>query len=152
MAKEIERKFLVKDSSYRHMATSSSHIEQGYLSRDPEATVRVRVRDDRAFLTVKGRNHGMVRDEWEYPVPAADAEAMARLAPSTVIEKRRHIVPYGGLTWEVDEFIGRLAGLTVAEVELPSADVVVELPPFVGREVTGDAAYYNSNLADGQGL
>lgn len=152
MAKEIERKFLVTDESYKSMATEIRTMMQAYLSTRPEATVRVRIADGCGFLTVKSKNRGAERDEWEYPVPAADAEAMARLAPSTVIEKRRHIVPYGGLTWEVDEFTGRHAGLTVAEVELPSADVVVELPPFVGREVTGDAAYYNSNLTGGQGL
>lgn len=147
MAKEIERKFLVKDSSYRHMASSSSHIEQGYLSRDPEATVRVRVRDDRAFLTVKGRNHGMVRDEWEYPIPVGDARIMLRrCARGSILQKRRYLVPFEGFTWEVDEFGGDHAGLVVAEVELPSADTVAPLPPFVGEEVTGDHHYYNSNL------
>ena len=139
MAKEIERKFLVTNDSYRHMATSSSHIEQGYLSRDPEATVRVRVRDDRAFLTVKGRNHGMVRDEWEYPIPVGDARIMLRrCARGSILQKRRYLVPFEGFTWEVDEFGGDHAGLVVAEVELPSADTVAPLPPFVGEEVTGD--------------
>ena len=147
MAKEIERKFLVQNCDYRHMAVESCHIEQGYLNRDIDATVRVRIRDDKAFLTVKGRNHGVVRDEWEYAIPADDARSMLRTcARGNIIEKRRYIVPFDGLTWEVDEFEGAHAGLVIAEVELPSADADVTLPSFIGAEVTGDPRYYNSNL------
>lgn len=147
MAKEIERKFLVKNTSYRDMASGRRHIEQAYLSRDPRATVRVRIIDGEARLTVKGLNDGAIRDEWEYAVPVEDARDMTeRCATGRVIVKTRYIVPFGGLTWEVDEFEGSLAGLTVAEVELPSADAEVTMPPFVGEEVTGDARYYNSSL------
>lgn len=149
MSKEIERKFLVKDNSFVAMATEKRSISQGYLSTYPEATVRVRIADGRAWLTVKGRNAGAVRDEWEYGVPAADADEMLdRCCGERRVDKTRHIIPFGGQTWEVDVFGGRLAGLIVAEVELESADAAVELPPFVGREVTDDARYYNSVLSD----
>ncbi len=147
MAKEIERKFLVKNTSYREMSVERKDIEQGYLNREPRATVRVRIVGSEARLTVKGLNDGAVRDEWEYAVPVSDAREMIdRCASGRVIVKTRYIVPFGGRTWEVDEFGGSLAGLVVAEVELPSADADPALPPFVGEEVTGDPRYYNSSL------
>lgn len=151
MAKEIERKYLVTNSAYREAAVSSTPIRQGYLSRDPARTVRIRLKGDRAYLTVKGFTHGCVRDEWEYPIPVADArEMLDSLADGMVLSKTRYVVPVGDLAWEVDEFHGSLAGLVVAEVELPSADCVIDvLPAFVGREVTGDSRYYNSSLAEG---
>ena len=151
MAKEIERKFLVSDDSYKAMSTACHHICQGYISMRKEGTVRVRVRDYNAFLTVKGINRGAVRDEWEYPVPVADAMEMLRsVTEGNVIEKHRYIVPFRGKTWEVDAFGGALSGLVLAEVELTAADEAVELPPFVGEEVTGDSRYYNSSLAAGR--
>lgn len=147
MAKEIERKFLVSDDSYKLMASESHRIAQGYISRRKEGTVRVRILDDEAFLTVKGKNYGISRNEWEYPIPVEDAREMFRdVCEDPILEKTRWIVPYEGLIWEVDEFRGALAPLVMAEVELPSADTPVSLPPFVGREVSGDPAYYNSNL------
>lgn len=145
MAVEIERKFLVNGDDYKKIATNHVEISQFYLSLDPERTVRVRVRGDRGYITVKGVNRGCVRKEWEYEVPVEEAREMMQLCTAG-ISKRRWIVPYGGLIWEVDEFSGRHQGLVVAEVELPSADTVISLPPFVGREVTGDPAYYNSTL------
>ena len=148
MAKEIERKFLVKDNSFDQMTTRRSSIKQAYISDRPEATVRVRVRDDRAYLTLKGRNDGAVRDAWEYEIPVREAEEMAaRLAGGWSIDKVRHIVPYGGRIWEVDVFHGRHEGLVLAEVELDDAGAQVEIPPFAGEEVTGVTAYYNSVLA-----
>ncbi len=147
MATEIERKFLVNDRSYRYMATESREIAQAYLSADVDATVRVRRAGDRGFITVKGRSRGASRGEWEYEIPLRDAMEMAALKGGWSIEKTRYIVPYAGHTWEVDEFHGRHEGLVVAEVELGSEHEAVELPPFAGREVTGDAAYYNSTLA-----
>lgn len=147
MATEIERKFTVIDQSYREMAVRSSHIQQGYLSAKKEATVRVRIRDHRGYITVKGVNHGAERKEWEYEVPLDDAREMLGLSQTRVIDKTRYVVPFGGRDWEVDEFGGDLAPLVVAEVELPSVDAEVELPPFVGEEVTGDLRYYNSSLA-----
>jgi len=145
MAKEIERKFLVDDMSFVDSAICSHHISQGYLSRKP--TVRVRILDDRAFITVKSRNLGATRSEWEYEVPVSDAREMMLLCTEDLIEKTRYIVPIGSLTWEVDVFEGKFSGLVVAEVELPSENTRVDLPPFVGEEVTGNPAFYNSALS-----
>ena len=147
MAKEIERKFLVIDKSYREMAVTGRSIVQAYLNRDPKATVRVRITDDKAFLTIKGKNDGATRDEWEYPIPVSDARDMiARCASGRIIEKKRFVVPFEGYDWEIDEFGGELEGLTVTEIELPAEDAEFSLPPFVGDEVTGDPRYYNSSL------
>lgn len=146
MPVEIERKFLVINDDYKRMASASHRIVQGYLSTDPQATVRVRVLDNQAFVTIKSKTVGCTRGEWEYSVPLADAEDMLALCRAK-IEKTRWIVPFGGRTWEVDEFGGRLDGLILAEIELPSEDAPYDLPPFAGREVTGDPQYYNSNLA-----
>lgn len=147
MAKEIERKYLVAGNSYEEMATSSVRMAQGYLSRRKEATVRVRLSDGNAFLTVKGENCGAVRDEWEYAIPAEDARQMLACCDGGVIEKTRYRVPFEGHVWEVDCFHGHLDGLVVAEIELPDADCRYAVPPFVCREVTGDPRYYNSSLA-----
>lgn len=146
MATEIEHKFLVVNDSYQAMAVSSVEIEQGYLNREPDCTVRVRVKDGHGYITVKGKNAGDARLEFEYEIPLADARAMLGLCISPVISKRRWIVPYEGHTWEVDEFHGSLSPLIVAEIELPSSDTRYILPPFVGENVTGDPSYYNSNL------
>lgn len=149
MAKEIERKFIVTDTSYQSMAVSALKISQGYISLRPEGTVRVRIKGDRGYLTVKGMTTGgTTRDEWEYQIPAEDARQMLeRVTEGVVIEKTRYEVPFGGHVWEVDCFEGALSGLTVAEVELSEASERVELPPFVGEEVTGNPRYYNSSLA-----
>ena len=154
MAKEIERKFMVVDDGYRSISIGRRAICQAYLSARPEATVRVRIlqADDdapKAYLTVKGPNDGAVRYEWEYEIPETDARSMmTRLScEGSIVEKVRYIVPYGGLVWEVDEFASPCAGLTVAEVEIPDADMEISMPPFVGREVTGDPKYYNSSMA-----
>lgn len=148
MALEIERKYLVEDSSYRTMASGSTHIMQGYLTTELRATVRVRLRGARAYLTIKGANLGSVRNEWEYEIPPEDArQLLASCATGSVIDKERFEVHYGGHVWEVDEFHGHYEGLVVAEVELSRVDEAVELPPFVGREVTGNTRYYNSVMA-----
>ena len=149
MSKEIERKFLVRGSAYRDIAICAKEIMQGYLSLDPDATVRVRISDNDAFITVKGRNNGAVRNEWEYSISPDDARQMLRsCCKSRLIEKTRFIVDGGnGLFWEIDEFHGSLQGLTVAEIELPTVDTVFTLPGFIGEEVTGDPRYYNSSLA-----
>lgn len=147
MSKEIERKFLVRGSGYRLPGVRAVNIEQGYLNVDPERTVRVRIADADAFLTVKSKTRGIERGEWEYAVPRADALEMLELCTRR-ISKTRYIVPAAkGLKWEVDEFHGRLEGLVLAEIELPDSGFEVELPEFIGREVSGDPAYYNSNLA-----
>lgn len=147
MAKEIERKFLVANDTFFSMASRSVDIEQGYLCTDPDSTVRVRIKGDEAFITVKSRNQGATRNEWEYPIPVGDACEMMECCRG-VIKKKRFLVPYDGLVWEVDVFGGRHSGLVVAEVEIESEDVRLSLPPFVGEEVTGDPRYYNSVLAD----
>ncbi|MDE7154297.1 MAG: CYTH domain-containing protein [Muribaculaceae bacterium] len=151
MAKEIERKFLVVNNLYETMAESCHHIVQGYVSLRPEGTVRVRIRDNQAFITIKGLTRGAERDEWEYPVPLADAlQMLERVTEGAVIDKERFMVPYGGHLWEVDRFSGVYAGMVVAEIELDSADTEFPLPPFIGAEVTGDPSYYNSSLAAGR--
>lgn len=121
-------------------------MRQGYLSRDADVVVRVRVAGTRAFLTVKTRNHGCVRNEFEYEVPVADADAMLQVCNGLVIDKTRYVVPFDGFRWEVDVFHGPLEGVIVAEIEIPDADTQFSLPSFVGVEVTGKSEYYNSNI------
>ena len=145
---EIERKFLVrKDGSYKAMASSHSHIRQGYMACKG-ATVRIRLRDDKAYLTIKGpsRNGGMSRFEFEREILVEEADEMFKLCVGGVIDKTRWIVPYEGHIFEVDEFHGINDGLLVAEVELKTEDEHFEKPPFLGPEVTGNRHYYNSHL------
>lgn len=145
MALEIERKFLVNGDAYKSMAESNTDIMQGYLSRDPEATVRVRISGNKAWLTVKSKNHGAVRHEWEYEVPVAEAKEMMSICKG-ILSKTRYIVYFGGHKWEVDVFHGNHEGLVTAEVEITDESACVDIPQFVGKEVTGDPTYYNSNL------
>ena len=153
MAREIERKFLVTGDSWRALVESSSLLRQGYLSSNAKATVRVRSWDDeRAALTLKGKTSGMTRAEYEYDIPMDDAREMLEMARPHVLEKRRHLVPFGGLTWEVDVFEGRHDGLVIAEVELTSEDQAVEMPDWVGTEVTDDNRYYNASLSRTDGI
>lgn len=146
MAIEREHKYLVKDSSYRDLASWKRELKQGYLCREPERTVRVRIADGTGFITIKGKNDGDRRLEFEYQVPLRDAEQMLKMCKGKVLSKTRYIVPYEGFTWEVDEFHGDLAPLITAEVELPDECNDYPLPPFIGDNVTGDPRYYNSNL------
>jgi len=146
---EIERKFLVTGEEWRQLATARAQIRQAYLTGgDANASIRVRLKDDRsAVLTIKSAATEMRRLELEYPIPLADAEALLALRCGAVLEKVRHVVPYAGATWEVDVFAGDNAGLIVAEIELPHEDCRLELPPWIGAEVTGRPEYYNSALA-----
>ena len=148
MALEIERKFLVKDDSYKSMAYSASRIAQGYICSARGRTVRVRIRDEKGYLTIKGPSDvkGLGRYEWEKEIPASEALELMKLCPTPAIDKRRYLVDFAGHTFEVDEFYGENEGLVVAEVELDSIDEEFEKPPFLGEEVTGDAKYYNSSL------
>lgn len=148
MPLEIERKFLVADDSYRHTATSSSRIRQGYICRESGRTVRVRIRDERGFLTIKGPSpNGLSRYEFEKEITLDEADNLFRLCLPGVIDKTRYLVPMAdGHVFEVDEFYGANEGLVIAEVELSSEDESFMRPPFLGREVTGDKRYYNSNL------
>lgn len=147
MAFEIEHKYLVINDSYRQMATGKLDIRQGYLNRNPDRTVRIRTIGYKGFLTVKGRNKGETRLEFEYEIPYVEADEILNMAEPGIVEKTRYIVPFQGLVWEVDEFHGSLRGVVVAEVELPETEMVYEKPPFVGEDITGNAAYYNSNLS-----
>lgn len=147
MAKETERKFLVKTTDYRDIANEKHNIKQGYLSTRKEATVRVRIKNQSAFVTIKGISNGATRDEWEYSIPDSDAVEMLKLSQGVIIEKTRYIVEYEGYIWEVDEFHGVHDGLVVAEIELTDEKETFPIPPFIGEEVTGNVAYYNSTLA-----
>lgn len=144
MAKEIERKFLVTDQTYRELSASHSLIIQTYISVNPDSTVRLRIIDSKAYITIKTRNVGAVRNEWEYKIPLNDAKEMiATTAVTPIIEKTRYSVN----SWEIDEFHGCLEGLTVAEIELNDENQLFEIPPFIGAEVTHDSRYFNSSLA-----
>lgn len=147
MAQEIERKFLVS-GDYQTMATDHIRITQGYISSAHGRTVRVRIAGDKAFLTIKGASNasGTSRFEWEKAIDVDDARQLMELCEPGMIDKIRHIVPFGGHRFEVDEFLGENAGLVVAEVELSSEDEFFERPPFLAQEVTGDRRYYNSSL------
>lgn len=147
MGIEIERKFLVK-GEFKHLATSSSHIRQAYIASGGGRTVRVRIRDERAYLTIKGpgSHSGAARIECEYEIPLADAEQLMTIAEPGVIDKRRFLIPYAGHVFEVDEFYGDNDGLVLAEVELSAEGEHVDFPDFIGNEVTGDKRYYNSHM------
>ncbi|MFT7774028.1 CYTH domain-containing protein [Roseateles sp.] len=147
MGIEIERKFLVADDGWRRAATRQTRFSQGYLSRDPARTVRVRIAGARAFLTIKGATTGATRAEFEYEVPVADAQQLLAMCDGPLVEKVRHLCGHEGMTWEVDEFLGANTGLVVAEIELQSEDQSFERPAWLGKEVTGDARYVNANLA-----
>ena len=145
---EIERKFLVKrDGAFRAEASSASEIAQGYMDVNG-ATVRIRLRDDRAYLTIKSpsRDGGLSRYEFEREIPVEDAREMLKLCRGGLIEKTRYLVPYEGHVFEVDEFKGQNEGLLFAEVELQSADEDFKKPEWLGKEVTGDRHFYNKNL------
>ncbi len=146
MAVEIERKFLVVDDSYRKNSEIVD-IRQGYISRDPERTVRVRVKGDQGFITVKGISSGASRLEFEYIIPVKDAVELVKLCIPPLIEKSRYIVECDGMTGEVDEFAGDNHGLVVAEIELESEGQQFTEPAWLGDEVTQDPRYYNSQLA-----
>ena len=145
MATEIERKFLVQGTQWRQGA--GVRFNQGYLNRDMERTVRVRIAGDKAHLTIKGMTRGASRLEFEYEIPVADAEQLMKLSDGPVITKNRHVIIHDGCKWEVDEFFGDNAGLVVAEIELTSPDQPFTPPPWLGMEVTDDLRYYNSSLA-----
>jgi adenylate cyclase len=146
---EIERKFLVSGEDWRKKATGRSHIEQGYLARGRKSTIRVRIKDGKhATLTIKSREAGASRSEFEYRISLKDARAMMELCGPSRIDKVRFTVPQGKLTWEIDVFGGRHDGLIVAEVELPREDEALKLPAWIGKEVTDDPSYRNSKLID----
>jgi CYTH domain-containing protein len=146
---EIERKFLVKDNSFVDSAFKKKHIRQGYLCADKERTVRVRITDNEAFLTIKSASNerGWSRYEFETQIQDIDAEELIKLCLPGIIDKVRHYVEYKGHIWEVDVFSGENEGLTVAEIELESEDDAFELPAWIDREVSGETRYYNAMLS-----
>jgi CYTH domain-containing protein len=146
MGTEIERKFLVRDDSFRSLAQGTRY-RQGYLNSVKERVVRVRTIDDKGFLTIKGITTGATRAEYEYEIPVKEAEAMLdELCEQPLIEKNRYKIAHKGFTWEVDEFFGENQGLILAEVELESEDQSYDKPEWITDEVTGDPKYFNSNL------
>ncbi len=147
MPQEIERKFLVT-GDYKSQAYAQSHIVQGYISSARGRTVRVRIRDTKGYLTIKGAANasGTSRYEWEKEIPLNEAEDLMKLCAPGIIDKTRYLVRSGNHTFEVDEFYGENAGLVVAEVELSAENEPFEKPDFIGQEVTGDVRYYNSQL------
>lgn len=150
MGIEFERKFRVIGDGWRQAAKSASLLRQGYLSPvRSDTTVRVRCLSDRAFLAIKGPRIGVARTEFEYAIPLADAEELLRTrCENRMIEKMRHVVEAGGLTWNIDEFQAPIVGLVLAEVELMSPDQPISLPVWVGEEVTGRHEYRNAVLAE----
>ncbi|MDR2504052.1 MAG: CYTH domain-containing protein [Deltaproteobacteria bacterium] len=146
MSMEIERKFLLCGEEWRAM-TKGELYRQGYLGISPACSVRVRLAGQRAFLGVKGAGDGPVHEEYEYPIPLAEAEALLeRMAEKPLIEKIRYKVLFDGLIWEVDEFLGENTGLILAEVELESETQKISKPSWIGVEVTGDPRYFNASL------
>lgn len=147
---EIERKYLVTSDSYKQMAVARYHICQGYISREKTGTVRIRITDNKAYLTIKGKPAAghFARYEWEKEIDVQEAQELMKLCQGTIIDKTRWIVPTSeaGLKWEVDEFHGKHEGLTLAEIELTSEEQQVEKPDFVGEDVTWDSRYYNANM------
>lgn len=149
MALEIERKYLLSNDLWRAEVSESQRIAQGYLCTEPDRVVRVRIKGQKAFLTIKGKSiDGIARAEFEYEIPLDDAQALLDICPN-ILDKTRHIiVSERGLTWEIDEFHGLNAGLIVAEIEIPNVDTVIPKPDWLGQEVSNDPRYYNSALSE----
>lgn len=148
MSFEIERKFLIR-GKFKHLAESHSRIVQGYLSSVPERSVRIRIRNDKGYITIKGKGNdsGMSRYEWEKEIDLKEAEELIQLCEPGIIDKTRYLIPYDKYTIEADEFHGENKGLLMAEVELESEDDIFEIPDWLGEEVTGDKRYYNAYLS-----
>jgi adenylate cyclase len=146
---EIERKFLVKNDSFKKEAFAKNHIAQGYLSSVPERTVRVRIKSEKGFLTIKGASNdsGLSRFEWEKEIPVSEAKSLLLLCEKGVIDKTRFEIKKGNHVFEVDEFYNDNEGLIVAEIELDSENDTFEKPDWLGKEVTGDIRYYNAYLS-----
>ncbi|MFI2741537.1 CYTH domain-containing protein [Zhouia sp. PK063] len=147
---EIERKFLVKDLSFKSEAVKNTKIVQGFISDDPERTVRIRVKGNQGFITIKGKSNksGTSRFEWEKEISLSEAEALLQLCKKGVIDKVRYEIPIENVVYEVDEFFGDNKGLIVAEVELKEENQVFAKPNWLGEEVTGQIKYYNSQLSN----
>jgi len=149
MPKEIERKFLVVNDKFKELSFQKTYLKQGYINSDKSRSVRIRITDDTAFLTIKGNSNvsGTTRFEWEKEISVAEATQLMDLCEPGIIEKNRFYHQCGDHVFEVDEFLGNHQGLIIAEVELNDENEVFEKPPYLGKEVTGDDRYYNSNLS-----
>ena len=147
MAIEIERKFLVKDESWKDAVHKSLVCKQGYLVSDRDKTVRIRIMGEKAFLTIKGATYGLSRSEYEYEIPVMDADGMLQFCSDLPVEKTRHFIEHGGMTWELDVFEAANTGLIMAEIELTSEDQPFDLPQWAGEEVSGDERYFNGYLS-----
>lgn len=147
MGVEIERKFLINKEKWQAVKPSSGDlIIQGYLQKDPHKTVRVRVRNNSGYITVKGKTKGVSRSEFEYEIPVEEAKAMIQEYCDKYIEKTRFLFEYDGFTWEVDEFLSPKEGLILAEIELTSEEQQFSLPEWIDMEVSDDVQYFNSNM------
>ncbi|MEJ6736577.1 MAG: CYTH domain-containing protein [Flavobacteriales bacterium] len=146
MALEIERKFLLKNDTWKPLIKEEILIKQGYLNSEKERTVRVRTYGDKGVITIKGKNNNLTRKEFEYPIPLADVIEMLELTEMPIIEKTRFIVINDGNTWEIDVFKGVNKGLVVAEIELENETEKFEIPDWIGEEVSADPKYYNASL------
>lgn len=143
---EIERKFLIANDDWKQDVSNSTIIKQGYLNSTPERTVRIRVRGEKAYLTIKGKNENLTRKEFEYEIPLAEGNELLMLCEKPIIEKIRHLVKIEHHTWEIDVFDGENKGLIVAEIELTSENELFTKPNWLGDEVSNDVRYYNSAL------
>ncbi len=153
MGVEIERKFLMSGDGWKSAVESSARLQQGYLSTSAKATVRVRIYDDsEAVLTLKGKPEGLARAEFEYAIPLEDARELMEMAKPNIVEKRRHKVSFGDHLWEIDVFEGQHEGLVLAEVEMQSVEEHVQLPAWIGREVSDDDRYANASLSRNPGI
>mgnify|MGYP005849342259 CR=1 FL=1 len=147
MPTEIERKFLVKGEAWRSLSPTGTVYRQGYIPTQNRTTVRVRLVGEQGYITLKGLSKGISRAEYEYPIPAQDAREMLNtFCDRPLIEKTRYKLEFAGLIWEVDEFAGENQGLILAEVELTDENQIVELPDWIGKDVSDDPRYYNANL------
>ena len=146
---EIERKFLVKSEGFKENSFVKNEISQGYLNSNPERTVRVRIKGNQGYLTIKGKGNetGLSRFEWEKEIPVNEAKTLLELCESGVINKTRYEIKFGNHVYEVDEFFGENEGLFLAEIELQSEDEAFEKPDWLGKEVTNIKKYYNSHLS-----
>ncbi|WP_036157445.1 CYTH domain-containing protein [Maribacter forsetii] len=146
---EIERKFLVKSDDYKSEATSKTRIVQGFLNTDPSRTVRVRIKGDAGFITIKGKSNatGTSRFEWEKEISVEEADALLKLCEKGILDKYRYEITVGNHVYEVDEFFGDNEGLTIAEIELNDENESFQKPTWLGIEVTGEIKYYNSQLS-----
>jgi adenylate cyclase len=149
MSLEIERKFLIKNLDFKTESFEKKYIKQGYLNADKNRTVRIRIADEKAFITIKGKSNkaGTTRFEWEKEIPFSEAEELLLLCEPSIIEKYRYLIKKGTHTFEVDVFLGDNLGLLVAEIELNSENETFEKPTWLGNEVTGELKYYNSSIS-----